>query len=211
MNLHRRLFFISATIASLLLSACATLSPTYDLSKVKFTLDHISSVRVAGIDLMDIGSLDELNVFQMARATLAISRENLPLDLTLHLKSENPLANQVAATLTSMDWTLILDGRETIHGTLAENVTLPAGEMQDIPLQLSLNMFEFFNEKNAMDMLDLALAFAGEGGGIPKGIALKVRPTIDTPFGPITYGKPFIIEPEKYSGSMEKHGNSNSL
>ncbi len=124
-----------------------------------------------------------------------MARKNLPLDLTLHLKIENPLDNHVTATLTSLDWTLILDGRETISGTLAEDVTLPAGGVQDIPLRLSLNMFDFFNEKSAMDLLDLALAFAGEGGGIPRGVALKVRPTIDTPFGPITYGKPFIIEP----------------
>ena len=154
---------------------------------------------MAGIDLMDINSLDGLNVFQMGRATLAMARKNLTLDLTLHLKTENPLDNQVTATLTSLDWTLILDGRETINCTLAEDVTLPAGDVQDIPLRLSLNMFDFFNEKSAMDLLDLALAFAGEGGGIPEGVALKVRPTIDTPFGPITYGKAFIIEPGENS------------
>jgi len=197
MNLHHRLFLISTMFSLLFLSACASMNPAYDLSKVKFTLDHISAVRVAGIDLMDITSLDELNVFQMARATLAVSRENLPLELTLQLKSENPLANKVAATLTSIDWMLILDGRETISGTLEEYVTLAAGEMQDIPLRLSLNMFEFFNEKTSMDLLDLALAFASQDGGIPPGVALKIRPSIDTPFGPITYGKPFLIEPGK--------------
>jgi hypothetical protein len=197
MNPLRRLLLISTMFASLFLSACATLNPAYDLSKVKFRLDHISAVSVAGIDLMDIGSLNELNVFQMARATLAVSRENLPLDLTLHLKSENPLANKIAATLTRIDWTLILDDRETISGILEENVTLAAGEMQDIPLRLSLNMFEFFNERNSMDLLDLALAFASQDGGIPPGVALKIRPTIDTPFGPITYGKSFIVEAGK--------------
>jgi len=199
MNLLPRFSFISIMFITLLLSACATLQQTHDLSKVKFSLDRVSAIHIAGIDLMDITSLNELNMFQIGRATLAVSRESLPLNLTLHLKTENPLVNQTSATLTSMDWTLILDGRETINGTLAEDVTLPAGEMQDIPLQLSLNMFEFFNEKSAMDLLDLALAFAGEGGGIPKGIALKVRPTINTPFGPITYRKPFIIEPGKNS------------
>jgi len=197
MNPLRRFLFISIMFIALLLSACATLQQSYDLSKVKFTLDRVSAVHIAGIDLMNITSLNELNMFQIGRATLAVSRESLPLDLTLHLKTENPLDNQVTATLTSLDWTLILDGRETISGTLAEDVTLTAGEVQDIPLHLSLNMFDFFNEKSAMDLLDLALAFAGEGGGIPKGVALKVRPTINTPFGPITYGKPFIIEPGK--------------
>lgn len=166
-----------------------------ELSKLKFTLDRVSSVRVAGIDIMNITDARELNVYQISRITLAASRETLPLDLTLHLKSENPMINQVAATITRMDWTLVLDGRDTISGTLEEDITLPAGVAQEIPLRLSLNLFEFFNDKNAMDLLDLALAFAGEGGAIPKGIALKVRPTINTIIGPLTYSSPILIKP----------------
>jgi len=180
--------------ASLLLSGCATLMQPTDLSKVRFSLDRVSAVRLAGIDLMKIDSLEELNMFQMARATMALSRENLPLNLTLHLKSENPLANQVAARLTRMDWTLVLDGRDTISGSMEKNIRLAAGKTADIPLNLSLNMFEFFNEKSAMDMLELALAFAGEDGAIPAGVALKVRPTSDTICGPISYGKDLLIE-----------------
>ncbi|MFQ5519130.1 MAG: hypothetical protein ACE5E3_03915 [Mariprofundus sp.] len=197
MNPTRQLLFVSTLLASLLLGSCASLHLSNDLSKVKFSLDRISSVQVAGIDLMHIDSLDELNMFQMARATLAVSRNSLPLDLTLHLKSENPLANKIAATLTRLDWTLILDGRDTISGTLEDDITLSAGNAQDIPLRLSMNMLEFFNEKNAMDLLDMALAFGAEDGAIPPGLALKIRPTIDTPFGPITYGKSFIIEAAK--------------
>jgi len=55
-------------------------------------------------------------------------------------------------------------------------------------------MFEFFDEKSAMDMLELALAFAGEDGAMPQGVALRIRPTIDTIFDPITYGKALLIE-----------------
>jgi len=178
----------------LLLSSCASLQQAMELSSVKFTFDRVSSVRVAGIDLMNLNSVNELNMFQMARATLALSRENLPLDMTVHVKTENPLINQVAATLVSMDWTLMLDGRETISGTLNEHVRLPAGEAQTIPLRLSLNMFKFFNEKNAVDMLDLALAIAGSKGSVPEGVALKIRPTIETPLGLMRY-KEMLIQP----------------
>jgi len=195
MKLNNRFSLITMLVATLLISGCATLMQPSDLSKVKFSLDRVSAVRLAGIDLMKIDSLEEINMFQMARATMALSREDLPLNLTLHLKSENPLANQVAARLTRMDWTLVLDGRDTISGSMEKNIQLAAGESHDIPLNLSLNMFEFFNEKSVMDMLELALAFAGEDGAIPAGVALRVRPTIDTIFGPITYGKDLLIEP----------------
>jgi len=189
--------------AVLMLGSCATMQQAMQLSSVKFTLDHVSSLRLAGIDLMNVRSVDDLNMFQIARATLALSRQELPLDMTIHLKTENPLINQIAATLVSMDWTLLLDGRETISGVLNDRITLPAGEAQTIPITLGLNMYQYFNEKNATDMLDLALAFAGSNGSIPKGVGLRIRPTVETPFGPMTY-KPFLIEPHAREASESR-------
>jgi len=97
----------------------------------------------------------------------------------------------------------VLDGRDTVSGSMLNDIKLNAGEVESIPLRLSLNMFEYFNEKSAMDMLDLAMAFAGADGAIPQGVALKVRPTIDTIFGPITYGKGILIEPRPKKPSPE--------
>lgn len=189
-SMHR----LVASIAALLMSACATM-PSIDLSQVRFSLDRVSDVHVAGIDVSNIDSAEELNPFQVARATLALSRKELPLELTLHLKSENPAANRVAARLVRVEWTLILNGRDTISGTIDRPVRIPAGSSEEIPLRLRLNMFDFFNEKSAMDMLDLALAFAGAGGRVPNGVALRLYPTIDTPLGPIRYSRPIVVEP----------------
>jgi len=128
MTMLNRLPLVTAIAATLLfLTSCATLLPPTDLSKVKFSLDRVSAVRVAGIDLMNIESLDELNLFQMGRASMGLSRQSLPLDLTLHLKSENLLANRVAARLLRTDWTLVLDGRDTISGTMENNIRIAAG------------------------------------------------------------------------------------
>ena len=197
--LTNRLRVATIVFSVLLLAGCATLPPSAELAKLNFTLDRISDVHVAGIDISNIKSVEDLNHFQLARAVLAVSRQRLPLELTLHLKSENPLANHVAARLVRMGWTLILDGRDTISGSIDRPVEITAGDTQEIPLRLSLNMYDFFNEKSAMDMLDLALAFAGEGGGIPHGVALRLSPTVDTPLGPIRYGTPILIEPARES------------
>ena len=129
-----RLDAMLVMVAMLLLTSCATLQQIPGLSSAKFSFDRVSSVRVAGIDVMNVRSMEDLNMFQVARATVAVSQKKLPLDMTVHLKTENPLINQMATTLSSMDWTLMLDGRDTISGTLNDRVTLPAGVPQSIPL-----------------------------------------------------------------------------
>jgi len=187
MKTNRYIQCIMVLLMLLLPVSCASLKDVMNLAEVKFSFDHVSSVRVGGIDVMNVRSVREINMAKVARATLMVTRGNLPLEMTVHVKTENPLINTVAATLVAMDWTLMLDGRKTISGTLNERVTLPAGQPQTIPLRFSLNMVEFFNEKNALDMLDLALAIAGENGKVPQGVALKIRPTIQTPLGVIRY------------------------
>lgn len=182
---------------ALIFSGCATLQHV-GLSPLNFSLQRVSSLQIAGIDVTRTKSVEELNMFQVARATLAVSRKNIPLNLTVHIQSENPVSNQIAAKLVNMDWTLILDGRRTISGVIDRPVTIPAGSSREIPLRLTLNLFDFFNDKSALDLLDLALAFAGEGGGIPRGVALEIHPTVDTPFGPIKYGRPFLIEAKQH-------------
>lgn len=126
---------------------------------------------------------------------MALSRDQVPMDLTVFIKTENLVVNQFAQALVALDWTLMLDGRETIKGKLNESVPLPSGQVQNIPLELSFNMMDFFAGDNAMDMLNLAMSFAGNAGHVPKGVALKIIPTIETPFGQVKY-KEMLIEPK---------------
>lgn len=193
-SLHFRVLFFTVLM---LLAGCASLKSAMQLSEIDFTFDRVSSVRIAGIDLMQVHSVEEINMFKVGRATLAASRGNLPLELTVHVKTENPLVNRIAATLVALDWTLVLDGRDTISGTINDRITLQAGKPQTIPLRLSLNLMEFFQDRKAMDLLELALAVAGEGGDMPQGVALKIRPTIETPLGAIRPGEMTIVPDKK--------------
>ncbi|MGH7502737.1 MAG: hypothetical protein ACREL7_13400 [Longimicrobiales bacterium] len=68
---------------------------------------------------------------------------------------------------------------------------LEPGVAQDIPIDIRLDLAEFF-ERNARDMIELALAVAGAGGE-PKRIALRATPAIQTAIGPIRYPQPITI------------------
>jgi hypothetical protein len=172
-------------------SGCATLQQFAALRSVDFSLDRVSDVRLAGIDLARIDSFDDLGLADAARLALAVTEKRLPMDLQVHLLAENPADNGTEARLLRMDWTLLLQERETLSGVFEEEVLLAPGQPTDIPITISLNLVEFF-DGGAQDLLELALSIAGQGGA-PKDVALRATPVVDTPLGPIRYPQPITI------------------
>jgi len=186
------------TVLLLCSSGCATLQQFAALGDVDFSLDGVSDLRLAGIDLSRIESYSDIGFTEAATLALAITQQRLPLDLQVHVLAENPAENSVEARLMRMDWTLLLQGRETLSGVLDNEVLLPPGQPRDIPITISLNLVDFF-EGNAQDLLELALSLAGQGGE-PKDIALRATPVVNTPLGPIRYPRPITILNERGGG-----------
>jgi hypothetical protein len=184
----------SMVMGALLLTAlwgCATLQQIAALRNVDFDLQGVSDVRLAGIDVQRVRSFSDLGFSEAAGLTLAVTRGELPLDLRLHIVAENPARNTVDARMVRMDWTLLLQDRETLSGVLEEEVVLQPGQPTVIPLTVSVNLVEFF-EGSAQDLLELALSLAGAGGA-SKDVALRATPTINTPLGPMRYPSPITI------------------
>lgn len=181
--------------ALLLLGGCATLQQIAALRNVDFALDRVAQVRLADIDLDRVRSYSDLSVTDVARLTLALSREELPLDFNLFVQGENPPENGTEARLVRFAWTLLLEDRETISGVFEDEVVFAPGEPTTFPVHISLDLLEFF-EGSARDLGELALNLAGEGGS-PKNVALRAVPTIQTALGPIRYpGEITIVSTE---------------
>lgn len=201
MRTSRRL--IRATLLALCLAAltgCATMRELAALRGVTFDLDRVSRAALAGVDLQEITSLASLRPAQLIRLTQAVRDRSLPMSFTLHVSAENPKENDVQARLVGLDWTLFIEDRETISGSLAEPVALPPGQPVDIPLGIDLDLFTFF-EANLADMFELALNIAGAGGQ-PKQLKLLATPTVQTPIGPIRYpGRIEVVDRRVGKGS----------
>lgn len=171
--------------------ACATLQSIVALRSVDFALDHVSDARLAGVDLARIRAYEDLSASELARVGTALARGDVPFDFQLHVRALNPADNTVEARLLQMDWTLLLEDRETVSGSVLREIVMQPGVPADIPIDISLDVADFF-QKNARDMIELVLAASGAGGR-PTRIALRAQPTIDTPLGPMTYPRPVTI------------------
>lgn len=172
-------------------AGCATIQQVLALRDVDFALDRVADVRLAGIELDRVRSFESLALSDVARIASAVQRRDLPLELDLHVEAENPAENDVVARMVRMDWTLLLQGRETISGTFTDEIVLPPGEPTDVRIPMSLNLIEFF-EGSGQDLVELALSLTGQGGA-PQEVTLEATPTIDTALGPIRYPQPITI------------------
>ena len=121
----------------------------------------------------------------------AVADRNLPLSMDVHLTAVNPDDNSVEARLVRMDWTLIVEGRETLSGVFDDEVLLPPGEPRDVPLPVTLNLVEFF-DGSARDLFDMALSLAGSGGA-PAELEVRASPVVQTVLGPIRYPRPITV------------------
>ena len=197
-GIPRRGLILLALSLPLTLSSCATLQQLAALRNVDFTLDRLSNVELAGIDLNRVRSFSDLGYADAARLTLAVTRNELPLAFQLHLLAENPAENTTTARLVKMDWTLLLQGRETLSGIFDGDVQLPPGEPTDVPIAMSVDLLEFF-DGSAQDLLELALSLTGQGGS-PKEVTLRAIPTINTALGPMRYPRPITIVSQEVGG-----------
>jgi hypothetical protein len=160
------------------------------LRQVDFSLDRISGLSLAGVDLSRVQRYEDLGLLDAARIAAAFTTGDLPLGLTLHVRADNPQGNG-QARMTALDWTLLLQEKETVSGGLPQAVLIPAGGSTDVPLTIRVDLLEFF-QGSGRDLVNLALSLAG-GDAPPTTVSLRATPTIETPLGPIRYSQPITI------------------
>ena len=173
-----------------LLGGCRTLREVSNLKEVRFRIDRVTDAQLAGISLSGVESYEDFGGLDIARLGSALANGRLPLAFKLHVEATNPEGNSLNARLTNMDWTLLLEDRETISGTVERTIVLPPGEPTDVPVDVSLDLAELF-DGNLQRLVALATAVAGEGP--PTNVKLKVQPTIQTRLGPMRYPSPITV------------------
>lgn len=192
--MHRESLILAGLVLCLsvagVLSGCQALRELAALKSVEFGLDRTSDARLAGVDVERLRNFEDLTATDAVRLIAAASSGELPLEFTLHVAARNPVENPVQARLERLEWTLLLEDTETVSGIVQGPVVIPPGDVQYIPVHIDLDLVTFF-ERNARDLVDLALATAGRGD--PQKVTLQAVPTIDTPLGRISYPEPITI------------------
>lgn len=199
--MKKKVSLLALVVLIVSVQGCQTLKEIANLRNVDFALGAVNNLRLAGVDLDGVRSVRDVNAGELVKLTAAFLRKDLPLSFTVDLKAENPADNQVAARLTRMDWTLLLDDKETISGALEEEHVLNPGEPVRIPIAISLELTDHF-ERPIRDLIDIASSIRGDGGQ-SRNVKLVATPIINTLVGPIRYPHPIEIVNETIGGQGE--------
>lgn len=187
----------------LFFNSCANLKNIADslnnIAQIKFKLDKISDVRMAGISLAGKKSIKDFSLLDAPKLMSAYNSKSLNTEFIIDVIAQNPNNGSngkkaIPATLKDLEWRLILDDVQTIAGGLESPIQLPSnGQNSTVKLRVNMNLVEFFGNKGYDGLVNLGLALAGTGA--TSKVVLDAKPTVTTSFGNINYpGRIKIID-----------------
>jgi len=191
-------FLILTILLGLSLTSCGIYNSIMNLSKLQYKLGSVNNFRVANILINNKSKLSDFNTADILNLTSKIASGDFPVSFTLNVLAKNPNQNSTSAntseiTLESFPWTLYIDGVKTISGNISNPVTVPSVKSATIiPLQISLDMLDFFKDNGLSKIVNLALTLGGKNGSTSK-IKIVAEPTLGTPLGKMTYPSPITI------------------
>ncbi len=173
------------------------------IEKLKFKIESADNFVLNGVSLKNKKSIKDFSLTDGAKLYQAFASKKLPFSFDLNVAVKNPndgvaAPRKIDATITNLDWILLIDDRETIAGSVKKPIQVPArGKAAVIPFKMRLDLYKFFKDKNYDGLIKLAASIAGASDN-PAKIKLKIRPTVSTPLGPINYGKYITVVSKEF-------------
>ena len=183
---------------------CSAYETIVNLSRLKFRIDSIDNLELAGIPLKNKLGINDFSTLETMKLSTAFVRNTLPLTFTINVDAKNPNDGtggypRTNATIVSFPWRLFLDDKQTVTGNIGSEVAVPgSGETTKIPLKVTIDLVQFFKEKGYQGILNLALNLVKESSA-PSKITLYAQPTVSSQLGNIKYPKEIKIINLEYS------------
>jgi hypothetical protein len=184
-----RFSIIAYVILSLIIlfQSCSLVRQVTDtlanVQRLKFKLDNVSNFQLAGVSLYDKSSVSSFSVGDGIKLASAFGSKRLPCEFTLSVLAKNPNDGTGGnrsqnATITGLEWRLLIDDVPTVSGNIDKPIEVPGvGASTQIPMRISLDLYQFFQNKGYDGIINIALALGGVKGS-PARLKLDVKPTV---------------------------------
>ncbi len=185
-------------IPFLLLSCQQIKNITHTLSNfnnLKFKLESVTNFNLAGVNLSTKSTFSDFSASDVLKLGNSFALKKFPASFILNISVKNPNTgkggtNSIPVKLTMLKWKLYIDGIETVNGIYNRELSVPAtNEAIHLPLEIQLDLLQFFENKGYEGLINLALSLGGVKSD-PSKILIEAEPTVSSPFG--TFQMPLI-------------------
>ena len=185
--------------------SCSVYQTAVNISRLKFKLGAVNNFTLAGISLTNKKSINDFTPLEALKLTSSFSHHTLPAAFILNVNAVNPNDGtggypKTNVSIVAFPGRLMINNKETVHGDIAAPFPIPGtGEEAVIPIQITVDLYQFFKDKEYQDILSLALKLGGIGGGGSVDLALYVKPTVSFSLGNVTYPGEIKVISKEYS------------
>ncbi|MCB0750366.1 MAG: hypothetical protein KDC52_02710, partial [Ignavibacteriae bacterium] len=163
------------TILGLFIASCGLYNSLMSLSKLKFKLGNVDNFKVGNLLISNKTKLSDFGTMDIVNLTSKVMSGEFPVSFTVNVLAQNPNKSSSSSSslsdisLESFPWTLYINDKKTISGNISNPVKVPAVESSTvIPLEMTLDMMEFFQGEGLNNLINLALSLGGQNGSSSK-------------------------------------------
>jgi hypothetical protein len=180
-------------LASVSLFSCSGVKDTIEnAERLKFKLGTIDKIKIGGVNFSNINKIEQLNISQSAELLGSIASGKLPASMNVNLIAKNPDTypggtKESSSLIKGLDWKFLIDDKEMLTGEIDQTIEIPGvGKQVTIPIPVKLDLFQLLGDGGLEKIINLVNAMNGSSGASSR-VSLKIKPTIDTFLGGITY------------------------
>ncbi|MGD1843430.1 MAG: hypothetical protein ACFB0B_21445 [Thermonemataceae bacterium] len=140
-----------------------------------FSYSHFKSARLAGVNLLGIANLRDLNPLDGALLLKAFSEKKLLLTLDFVVDVKNPNAQK--ASLSRLEWIAQLDKVKLAEGVIADYVEVPPLGKAEMPLRIETDLVGVFNQKDSQEVLGNLIKLVSGNEADETTFVLKMKPS----------------------------------
>lgn len=147
------------------------------LENCKYRIVSAENLSVAGADVKKIVSGQDINLASLPGLAFGLLRRDVPFRARLNMEISNPSGN--LAAINQFEYKVLINKQELANGFVNQQVSIPAGQSVVVPVDLNVNVYQFFSNQKVMSEISDFLRGGANGGSERKGlVTLKIRPGI---------------------------------
>jgi hypothetical protein len=178
-------FAIVVLLLTIVSFSCKQASDLKAFTEANYKLQGIEDLRLNGVDVTDKRTPFDFRTAEGDSLLSAFTTNNLNATTTLFLEVEmkEPEVTR-SMQITNLEWQLLVDGKETLTGTVEEPLDLQNG-LNELPVSSTVTLAEVEGLQNYEGFSTLTTLIA-KGKDVRDRLVFRIKPTIKTPVGNVT-------------------------